>query len=171
MDPATSQILTLKTTSLDYAPMALDGGTVYTLTGSSSPYSLVAIPASGGTETTIAASSVTPTNVAGSRRMIVADGYVYWAEPGSIWRIPVSGGTAQRLANGLGSSINTLVRDGAYLYFIDAGSIKRFAVVDPSTTLQTIVTSDSVIDFALDATALYWVRSVTTPDIRKMARP
>jgi hypothetical protein len=100
----------------------------------------------------------------------VVDGTnIYFSEndTGDIKKIPVGGGAATTLANGLHGSYNNLAVDGANLYWINQNHIGKVPTTGgtPSFVLY-VLASDPFFpaSIVLDGTSVYW----TEPPIREI---
>jgi hypothetical protein len=109
-------------------------------------------PLAGGTARTLFASQRTPHSIE------VVSGFLYWSEfteQGALWRGPVSGGAAQRIASGLNYPA-TFVTDGITLYAWPKGGRPRVVRVPAAGgAVQTLFTTSSSGLLALSPDALY----------------
>lgn len=151
-------------------PFALTGDQVYYL----GPWGeIVRIPASGGTATSLIAQAGTPPASGGARRLAVIGSTIYWSfalggQPdGGIRSGPATGGVATTIVTGLSRSVHGFRGDGAWIYFIDGGVLKRFSVATPAT-VQTIIATEPVTEVALDQGSLYWVTDGVVKKRRKV---
>jgi hypothetical protein len=115
----------------------------------------------------------------GARRLIVADGMLFWAESGdrtvaagSIRSAPLAGGAAVTRAAGLLPSIRNFRVDAGYLYFVDDFGLRRMSLTNYGVTP---VINGLIGDFMIDGETIYWrdagSASATDRGVRKMRKP
>jgi hypothetical protein len=107
------------------------------------------IPLGGGTPTMLA----TTASSAGALAVDATD--LYWAESSSVNKVPIGGGTPLTLTTG-SVGPNTIALDAAYVYFAYTSTVYRTPLAGGSMTPLGSSTSSTVLDIAVDATAVYY---------------
>ncbi len=119
------------------------------------------VSTSGGTVNTVATSAM-----GGNSAQLALDGAnAYWSDFGTIWKQPISGGTATLLVSGR-QMIRYLEPQSSDLFFQDDTGIEKADIITGMVT--TVVPSNFYGGLAVDSTNIYWA-SLGTGEISKAA--
>lgn len=141
--------------------IAVDSANVYWL--DSTNQSIRKVPRTGGSVTTLA----TGVSVGlGDQHCVATDGtWVYWIESGSMKKVSVNGGAVTILQSSGGTILEI---DATYIYWTDGFSIKKMDKNGGGTT--TLRSGYSIVDFAVDASNIYFLEVLSRVDFPTVQR-
>jgi hypothetical protein len=131
----------------DYG-IAVDATDVYWVGGDPSlSASIIKVPIAGGPSTVLATGQ-------SSGPLAVDDTYVYWMDVNhGMTRVPKGGGAVSTLPS-TPLSLDDLVQDGAFLYYLNLNGVWR---LPKDGGLPTLLSCSGGVALRVDATDVYWV--------------
>ena len=125
--------------------------------------------------------AVPPTELASSQATSISaavdSDYVYWVTPGTVRRVPKTGGSVENLANGQSTPFGLVVDLGqVYWTTVTGGEIKTRNILEPDAgALVLAAGQDYPVGLDIDLSNLYWSNSQGdadggTPKILRLAR-
>jgi hypothetical protein len=145
--------------------MAAFGEFVYWITGDGRVVRLERSAAAGATPRTLGRTDARSFGPDAELQIAVDDDFVYWSEPGGVFRMPATGGAHTRIYRTPGTIVQLAAGGDRTVYLLDGRRTGRlFVALDPQPggtyEIVDLVGTAATTAFALDATRVYWA-SVT----------